>query len=77
MWFAKRVPLVHVTVITLTGLYTLVHPIYNVCITMKTGASAGFFQTGGGYLLFDFDQKSFHLPKCLLSMNNSDTIVYN
>ena len=30
MWFAKHVSLVHVTVITLTGLYTLIHFIHSV-----------------------------------------------
>ena len=28
-------------------------------------------------LLSDFDQKSLHLPKCLLSVNNNDIIIYN
>ena len=31
-----------------------------------------FFQRGQQILLTDFDQKSLHLPKCLLSINNND-----
>ena len=38
------------------------------------GAGA-FFQRGAKNS--DFNQKSLHLPKCLLSMNNNDIIVYN
>ena len=35
------------------------------------------FLEGAKIQLSDFDQKSLHLPKCLISMNNNDIIVYN
>ena len=36
-----------------------------------------FLQRVAKILLSDFDQKSLNIPKCLLSMNNNDIIVYN
>ena len=36
-----------------------------------------FSRGGQKILLSDFNQKSLHISKCLLSMNNNDIIVYN
>ena len=51
---------------------TFVYHIYN----HQKRESAVFFPEGP-QILPDFDQKSLHFPKCLLSMNNNDIIVYN
>ena len=45
-------------------------------VVVSRGVRRLFSRRGKKILLSDFDQKSLHLPKCLLWMNNNDIIVY-
>ena len=73
----------HCAVRTLRSCTYVLHGVFNIWLdnsctvvpAFNAGASAGFFPDGAKNS--DFDHKSLHLPKCLLSVNNNDIIVYN